>query len=270
MFRPVAVLREASMRGKKLWNQGSSMRRSPSRGDRGTPDARRETMRAALRVAPDAGTAVELSDQRGRVRDRLAGAPFVGRESELGSLLAAFQESTAGRGQLCLVVGEPGIGKTRLAEEVADRAMHGGALVLWGRCWEEGGSPSYWPWIQIVRACVRRLDAAALAAKLGPAPAYIAQIVPEVREKLSPVPAPPPLDVEQARFRLFAALASFLGRVADAQPLLLVLDALHSADHTSFLLLRFIARKLHALPILCWRPTETPKPAQPLRRSTSS
>jgi tetratricopeptide (TPR) repeat protein len=208
-------------------------------------------MRAVIRVITGCGaSSAEPSGQTGRVLDRLARAPFVGRDRELGSLLAALEEATAGRGQLRLVVGEPGIGKTRLAKEVTDRAARGGALALWGRCWEDGGSPAYWPWIQIVRTYSRNLDGPTIAAKLGQGAPYIAQIVPDVREKLSPIPVPPLLDVEQARFRLFDAMGSFLGRVAEAQPLVLVLDDLHTADHTSLLLLQFIARQLHALPIL--------------------
>ena len=227
------------------------MSQPPLQGDRGTPDARREKMRAVLRSIGGSGAAAaDLTAESGGAFDRLACAPFVGRDRELRNLLAALEASSARRGQLRLVVGEPGIGKTRLAREVADRAEQGGALVLWGRCAEDDGTPAYWPWIQIVRTYVRRLDPPTLTAQLGQAAPSIAQIVPEVREKVSPVSVPPALDVEHARFRLFDAIATFLGRAAEAQPLVLVLDDLHAADHTSLLLLLFIARQLHALPIL--------------------
>src|SRR5439155_19653152 len=70
---------------------------------------------------------------------------FVGRERELEVLQQALDDSLVRRGRLVLIGGEPGIGKSRLAEELADRAKAAGADVLWGRCWEAGGAPPYWP-----------------------------------------------------------------------------------------------------------------------------
>jgi hypothetical protein len=208
-------------------------------------------MRAVLRTVPDAGGAPGPSERGARSLDRLASAPFVGRDREVRSLLMALEESAAGRGQVRLVVGEGGIGKTRLVREVADRAARRDALVLWGRCWEEGGTPAYWPWIQIVRSYIRDIDAPTLFARLGKDATHVAQVVPDVREKLSPMLVPLPFDGEQARFRLFDAMASFLGRIArEGRPLVLVLDDLHNADLASLLLLRFVTHQLHELPIL--------------------
>ena len=70
--------------------------------------------------------------------------PFVGREGELAALTADL-DAAAGRGGVVLVGGEAGIGKTRLAEELAVQATARGALVLWGRCWEGEGAPVFWP-----------------------------------------------------------------------------------------------------------------------------
>jgi predicted ATPase len=80
--------------------------------------------------------------------------PIVGRTRELEVFRAAFDRMLAGRRQLVLISGEPGIGKTRCAEALADVAEDQGALVLWGRCHEEAGAPPYWPWVQILRAYV--------------------------------------------------------------------------------------------------------------------
>ena len=93
---------------------------------------------------------------------------FVGRETELDQLTSGLEDVLAGRGRLFLLVGEPGIGKSRLAEEMAARASAAGARVLWGRCWEAGGAPAYWPWVQSLRAYVRDAepDRAASAARL--------------------------------------------------------------------------------------------------------
>ena len=80
--------------------------------------------------------------------------PIVGRARELEVFRAAFERMLAGRRQLVLISGEPGIGKTRCAEALADIAEDQGALVLWGRCNEDAGAPPYWPWVQILRAYI--------------------------------------------------------------------------------------------------------------------
>jgi hypothetical protein len=98
---------------------------------------------------------------------RRADRIFVGRERELAQLLAAADELHRGRGSLFLLRGEPGIGKTWLAEEAAARAAERGALVLSGRCWESGGAPAYWPWVQCLRKLVQETEPETLAAQLG-------------------------------------------------------------------------------------------------------
>ena len=83
---------------------------------------------------------------------RRTSRPFVGRGRELEELQEALDEAAAERGGVMIVTGDAGIGKTRLLTEVADQAMAHGWTVFAGRCWEEGGAPAYWPWIQVVRA----------------------------------------------------------------------------------------------------------------------
>jgi predicted ATPase len=94
---------------------------------------------------------------------------LLGRDAELSALLGALDDARAGRGRLFLLVGEAGIGKTRLADELAARAGED-VRVLWGRCWEAGGAPAYWPWIQALRPLVDERSPAALAEELGPRP----------------------------------------------------------------------------------------------------
>jgi predicted ATPase len=72
---------------------------------------------------------------------------FVGRERELIELRQGLRDILAGAGSLFLISGEPGIGKTRLAEELAAEARTGDARVIWGRCWAGDGAPAYWPWL---------------------------------------------------------------------------------------------------------------------------
>jgi hypothetical protein len=83
--------------------------------------------------------------------DRLATGIFVGREKEMDELRAGLEDALSGRGRLMMLVGEPGIGKTRTSEEFATYARLRNVQVLWGRCYEGEGAPAYWPWVQIIR-----------------------------------------------------------------------------------------------------------------------
>ncbi len=178
-------------------------------------------------------------------RADLRGSVFVGRERELAALRSALEDAVSGRGRLLVVGGEPGIGKSRLAAELAALAPERGAEVLWGRCWEEGGAPPYWPWVQALRSCVDDLGDEQLQAALGPGAAEIAALVPEVSLRLPDVRAPSAsADPQQARFRLFDSVAGFLQRASRSRPLVLVVDDLHWADEGSLLLLEFVAREL--------------------------
>jgi predicted ATPase len=172
------------------------------------------------------------------------GGVFVGRERELSELDAGLDEVESGRGSLFLLIGEPGIGKSRLADELGTRARERGFLVVWGRCWEAGGAPVYWPWIQALRAHVRATDPVDLGDELGGGAGYVAQMIPDVRVVLPDVEMPEVGDPDAARFQLFDAVASFLLAVSARQPILLLLDDLHVADTASLLLLRFASGEL--------------------------
>ena len=175
---------------------------------------------------------------------------FVGREREFAELGAGLDDALSGRGRLFLIVGDPGIGKTRLADEICGVGQARGAQALWGRCWEGGGAPAYWPWIQIVRGVLRSEPEHQLAAETGAA--HIAQLFPEFREQpqIPGEPQPAALDPEHARFPLFDAVTRLLLRAATRRPLILVLDDLHAADPPSLLLLEFLGRELREIPLL--------------------
>jgi hypothetical protein len=184
---------------------------------------------------------------------RARGAELIGRERELAELQGGLQDALAGRGRLFIVVGEAGIGKTRLASELESRAVAAGAAVRWARCWEGGGAPAFWPWTVVVRAVSRGFDDQALTAALGAGAPQVVQLAPELRLRLPGLPEPPlaPLhDSEDVRFPLFEAVTAFLRRAAARQPLVLILDDLHAADHASLLLLNFLARDLHDAALL--------------------
>jgi DNA-binding SARP family transcriptional activator len=177
-------------------------------------------------------------------------SPFVGRTAELGELLTGLDDALAGRGRLFLLSGEPGIGKSRLAEELVAQARDRGARILVGRCWEAGGAPAYWPWMQSLRSYVRETESAALRLQLGAGAGELAHILPELRELLPGLPEPLSVESESARFRLFDATAEFLRNASSTQPLVLILDDLHAADAPSLLLLQFLARELGSARLL--------------------
>ena len=97
------------------------------------------------------------------------------------TLTTALEDAISGHGRLVMLVGEPGIGKTRTAQELAVLAEQRGDQVLWGRCHEEEGAPPYWPWVQAIRFYVQQASAEQLTAEMGPGAADIAEIVPEIR-----------------------------------------------------------------------------------------
>jgi tetratricopeptide (TPR) repeat protein len=174
---------------------------------------------------------------------------FVGREAELQALLIGLAQARSGRGGLFLIGGEPGIGKSRLADEFAEHARQSGADVLWGRAWEGAGAPAYWPWIQALRGHLRKVDSTDARAQLGPGAADIVQLLPEISDLVPNLAAPPP-ESDSARFRLFDSTASFLRRVAAQRVTVLVLDDLHAADAPSILLLRFLAGNLQDMQLV--------------------
>src|SRR5215813_10230705 len=178
----------------------------------------------------------------------LTAGVFVGRVEEMDTLREAFAEAVSGRGRLVLLAGDPGIGKTRTAEEFATHARQEGAEVLWGRCHEGESLPAYWPWLQIIRADRRVRGAEILRSEMGAGAAAIAQIVPELLERWPDLPEPEPLHPEQARFRLFDSVLMFLK--ARDRPLVLILDDLQWADPASLRLLTFVTRELGDTPLL--------------------
>ncbi|MFQ6029618.1 MAG: AAA family ATPase, partial [Dehalococcoidia bacterium] len=99
---------------------------------------------------------------------------FVGRQQEMRELQAALDDALSGQGRLVMLVGEPGIGKTRTAQELAVAAEFQSFHVVWGRCYEEAGTPPYWPWLQLLRSFIRQQALGQLQAEMGPGAAAIA------------------------------------------------------------------------------------------------
>lgn len=167
--------------------------------------------------------------------------PLLGRERELSELRGALGAAEGGKGGLVLLVGEPGIGKTRLASDFARESAARGAQVTWGRAWEAGGAPDYWPWVEALRPLAALAASGSETERARVAP--LARLLPEL--DLGECP-PSAADPTQDRFRLFSAAATFLGIAARERPLVVLLDDMHVADVGSLGLLHFVARNLHA------------------------
>jgi DNA-binding SARP family transcriptional activator len=176
------------------------------------------------------------------------GWPFVGRERELGRLWEAWADASSGRSRLVLLCGGPGIGKTRLAGELAQRA-HGEGAVLYAGCQEDALVP-YQPFVEAVRPYVRSgwLDGARGA--LGPGEAELARLIPELPQPAPEGRAVGPDDPETRRYLLFEAVSSLLIQVCAGAPVLLVLDDLHWADRPTLQLLRHVLRSQREAPLL--------------------
>lgn len=142
---------------------------------------------------------------------------MVGRRGELQALRAWVDEARAGHGRLVLCTGEPGIGKTRLAQEVAGFALAEGAAVAWGRCIETEGAPAYWPWRQVLRSLEVDAD----------------QVL-----------------TGDDRFRLFEEVTDQVRRTAGDRGLVIILDDVHRADEPSLLVLRHLAGQLAEFRVL--------------------
>ncbi|HYB12240.1 MAG TPA: AAA family ATPase [Myxococcota bacterium] len=179
-----------------------------------------------------------------------ARTPFAGRQGELKRLERRFESARSGRGGLALLVGEPGIGKTRLLEEFTARARSQGIQVLWGRCFEGELSRPFGPFAEAIASYAKECDREALREEVGCFGGIVAKIAPELRERLPDLPVPEALVPEEERYRLLDAVAQVLWAFARRAPLVVVLDDLHWADGATLGLLRHLSRFLSRHPVL--------------------
>lgn len=172
--------------------------------------------------------------------EETASAPLVGRTRELDQFVAALSALEASGGRILLLDGEPGIGKTAVAEAFAQLARDRGVGVAWGRCWSGEGAPDLWPWSQVIRTCIRAAGEDGLAGLLGRHAAEVTALLDSLGR---PSPGQPTVDSAAARFRLLNAIAHLLERSAERAPLVVILDDLHAADPQSLLLLEFLTQE---------------------------
>ena len=175
---------------------------------------------------------------------------FVGRTSEQGQLAAALDRTIGGAGSLTMVVGEPGIGKTRLLEQFAAHARSAGARVLVGRCYDGDWAPPFSPFVEAIKQYATTASPQRLRAHLSADAGVLARIVPALRERLPNIAEPPAIPAEGERYRLLEAVSDTLGRLAAKRPLVLVLDDLHWADKGTITMLQQVARTSSAQRVL--------------------
>jgi class 3 adenylate cyclase len=195
-------------------------------------------------LAPDVGT----PPLPPRLRD-VATTGFVGRVEERGRLAGAWGAAREGNGSLVLVCGEPGIGKTRLAVELAHEARGEGATVLYGRCDDEPGVP-YQPWREALDHLVQTASDDLLGEHVALHGGELARLVPALASRLNGVPHPQTTDPEAERYLLFGAAVELLSRTAAQAPVLLILDDLHWATRPTLALMRHLHGRLHSMPVL--------------------
>jgi tetratricopeptide (TPR) repeat protein len=207
---------------------------------------------AASSSTPRDGAALPSSavDTTVQLLERLARGRLVGREREMRDLHELWGRARKGESRLALLSGEPGVGKTRLANEVLIHAQLSGALVLRGGSYELEAMTPYLPFVEALRAWVETKRAEDLAAELGDLAPELARLAPEIAAKLGPQPPSPALEPNEERLRLFDHVARFLKARAAEGGVLLFLDDLHWADQGTLGLLHYLLRTLRETPIL--------------------
>jgi DNA-binding SARP family transcriptional activator len=192
------------------------------------------------------------------------GTAFAGREEQLAGLRAAWADAVSGSRRGVLVSGEPGIGKTRLAAEIAGHTRAREGVVLYGRC-DDGLSAPAQPFAQALGAYVAACPVDELRVELGARASDLVQLLPELAARLpGGVAEPAPAEPEIQRLRTLEAAAALLKAAGEAAPVLLVLDDLHWADDLSLLLLRHVLRvdaSVRLLVVATYRDTEPSRSA---------
>ena len=178
-----------------------------------------------------------------------ASAAFVDREEELGALREAWSSARAGHRVLTMVGGEPGIGKTALTAELARLVHSDGGLVLYGR-WDEHVLAPYQAFREALDDYARACPDAVLREDLAGLAEEIARLCPEPARRVGASAAPLQAAAEAERFRLFESFDTWIRRIAERRPVLLVLDDLQWADQPSLFLLQHLMRARRSTPLL--------------------
>ena len=177
--------------------------------------------------------------------------PFVGREAECDHLRALVGHALTGQGALAMLGGGAGVGKTRLALEMAQEAARQGFRCFIGRCYEREEPCPYLPFAEIIETALAQMPSPEECRRaLGDNAAELAQIAPRLRRLFPDIPAPLDLPSQQVRRYLFQSLAEALARAARRVPLFLILDDLQWADESTLALLHFLAHRVGPISVV--------------------
>jgi len=209
--------------------EAAVLAQNPSLGWQADPAA------AAALAPPDA--ALSHAEPQPAEPQPAAGPPapsLVGRDPELAHLRGRLRQLAVGDGGAVVLIGEPGAGKTTLAEAAARMARATGITTAWGRCLDAASTPAYWPWSQVLRALPDGLLVQAARQRLG------GDIADDGDTREDSI----------RQFRAYQAVAAALGEAAAGAPVLAVIDDLHAADDASLALLQTLAGDLHRINVV--------------------
>jgi class 3 adenylate cyclase/tetratricopeptide (TPR) repeat protein len=213
-------------------------------------------------------------DQAGTVTPAFLGGrrdrpPFVGRAAERAKLSVALEQARSGSGGIVLIGGEPGIGKTRLAEELAAEAARAGLAVLAGHSYEMAGASAYVAFVEILEGALAAAEnpETFLNNVLGDSAPEVARLVPRLRRLFPDLPAPLDLPPDQERQYLFTCLSDVFGRMATMRPTVVLLDDLQWADETTLLFIEYFAPRLSGLQMLIVATYRDVEAGRPLSRT---
>ena len=196
---------------------------------------------------------VPLADTAPALPPRLAvdrSLPFIGRTPERQMLEQAWKSAAQGTRRFVLLAGEPGIGKTRLATEMALAVHAEEGIVLLGSCDEDLAVP-YQPFVEALRHLTTLLPEGVLAEALAERGGELARFLPELPGRVpGGLPAPQAADADSERYLLFAAVTELLAAASRWRPVLLVLDDLHWATKPTLLMLRHLVRSAEPMSLL--------------------
>lgn len=229
------------------------------------PEDRYPTAQAALQALSDAELGVVPSELLGPralsdvLLEKLARGRMVGRRDELEMLHHLWKSTLGGQAHLALVSGEPGIGKTRLANEILVYARLKGAVVLRGGCYEYEAATPYLPFVEAIREWAHEQSTEELQKRLGSSAVELAKLAPEIESRLGTLTPNPPLSPNEERLRLFDHVARFFHNLSEDKGLLLFVDDIHWADQGTLSLLHYLLRHLRnerMMVLACYREVE--------------
>src|SRR2546421_9269985 len=193
------------------------------------------------------------------IRPHSPPAPIVGRQRELTLLMNHYEAVRGGHARVVLLTGEPGIGKTRLLDEVALRTARDGAVVLHGNASEAEGMPPFLPFLEALGRYIRATPQDQIRTQVATLPQMLVSLLPELAVYLPDLHIPQPLLPEQSKFTLYEAVGSFLQSINTSHPLVIIIDNLQWADSASLDLLCYLAHhqsNAHLLILGAYRESE--------------